>query len=220
VTVNNDDAGVSMPMRTRCGSEVTNEPAITPLDYDSLRDSLAQAGAVVALAELHGGVCGALCAGGGPAAAYWLEDCLKDQELDETEELDVSLANVLAASSRMLEETEFEFEPLLPDDDAPLEEQVQALALWCHGFVIGLGANAPELAASGVRTPAGGEGGAVTEVVGDFTEISRVGLSEEEAAGRAQADFALFELREYVRAGVQMVFEELAPRREAAQDRH
>ncbi len=199
---------------------MTNEPAITPLDYDSLRDSLAQAGAIVALAELHGGVCGALCAGGAPAAAYWLEDCLEDQELDATEELGASLANFVAASSHMLEETGFEFEPLLPDDDAPLEEQVQALALWCHGFVIGLGANAPELAARGARAPDSGEAAAIAEVVGDFTEISRAGLSEDEATGQDQVDFALAELREYVRAGVQMVFEELAPRREAAQDRH
>lgn len=199
---------------------MTNEPAITPLDYDTLRDSLAQAGAVVALAELHGGVCGALCAGGAPAAKYWLEDCLVDQELDATEELDASLVNVVAASSRMLEETGFEFEPLLPGDDATLEEQVQALALWCHGFVSGLGANAPELAVRGTRAPDSGDAAAIAEVVGDFTEISRAGLSEDEAAGQDQADFALAELREYVRAGVQMVFEELAPRREAAKDRH
>ena len=199
---------------------MTNEPAITPLDYDSLRDSLAQAGAVVALAELHGGVCGALCAGGAPAAAYWLEDCLGDQELDATEELDASLANIVAASSRMLEEREFQFEPLLPGDDAAIEEQVQGLALWCHGFVTGLGANAPELAARGARAPDSGEPGAIAEVVGDFTEISRAGLSEDEVDEPDEAGFALVELREYVRAGVQMVFEELAPRREAAKDRH
>ncbi|MEO8463819.1 MAG: UPF0149 family protein [Gammaproteobacteria bacterium] len=199
---------------------MTNEPAITPLDYDTLRDSLAQAGAVVALAELHGGVCGALCAGGASAAAYWLEDCLQDQELDATEELDASLTNVVIASSRMLDQPGFEFEPLLPDDAAPLDEQVQALALWCHGFVTGLGANAPELAARGARTQGNGEAATVAEVIGDFTEISRAGLSEDEAAGQDQADFALAELREYVRAGVQMVFEDLAPRRDAAKDRH
>jgi uncharacterized protein YgfB (UPF0149 family) len=196
---------------------VTNEPSITPLDYDSLGDSLAQAGAVVALAELHGGVCGALCAGGAHAALHWLEDCLEDQELDAGDGLGSSLENVVVGSLRMLEEPEFSFEPLLPDDDAPLEEQVQALALWCHGFVTGLGANAPELTKQGV--PAG-EGGSVAEVVCDFVEISRAGLSEEEAAGQERADFALAELREYVRAGVQIVFEELAARREAARDRH
>mgnify|MGYP003344636055 FL=1 len=56
--------------------------------------------------------------------------------------------------------------------------------------------------------------------LGDFSEISRAALSEDEAEGRDQPDFALAELREYVRAGVQMVFEELAPRREAVRDKH
>jgi uncharacterized protein YgfB (UPF0149 family) len=199
---------------------VTNEPAFLPLDYDSLRDSLAQAGAVVTLAELHGGVCGALSAGGAHAAEHWLEDCLQDQELDATEDLSVSLANFVAASSRTLEESAFTFEPLLPDDDASLEEQVQALALWCHGFVTGLCANAPELAGPGTRAQATGDAGTVAEVVGDFTEISRAGLGDDDESGQEEAGFALAELREYVRAGVQMVYEELAPRREAAQDRH
>ena len=55
-------------------------------------------------------------------------------------------------------------------------------------------------------------------------EVGRIdpdnALSEDEAEGRDQPDFALAELREYVRAGVQMVFEELAPRREAVRDKH
>jgi uncharacterized protein len=199
---------------------MTTEPGNTQLDYDSLRDSLAQAGAVVALAELHGGVCGALCAGGAPAAAHWLKDCLEDQEIDSTAELDASFHSLVAVSSLMLEEPDFVFEPLLPDDDAPLDEQVQALALWCHGFVTGLGANAPELAPRRGRAAGTPEGEAIAEVVGDFSEISRAALSEDEAEGRDQPDFALAELREYVRAGVQMVFEELAPRREAARDKH
>jgi uncharacterized protein len=205
--------------RSARGFRLTNEP-ITTLDYDSLRDSLAQAGAVVALAELHGGVCGALCAGGAPAAEHWLEDCLEDQELEASHDLDASLDNVVAASSRMLEESDFVFEPLLPGDEAPLEEQVEALALWCHGFVTGLGANAPELAGSGARATAGGDAAAVAEGGGDVTEISRAGVPDDEDGSRDQAGFALAELREYVRAGVQMVFEELAPRREAAKDRH
>jgi uncharacterized protein YgfB (UPF0149 family) len=199
---------------------VTNEPTLA-LDFDSLCESLARAGAVVALAELHGGVCGALCAGGASAAVHWLEACLRDQELDATVELRASLENVVASTLRTLEEREFEFEPLLPGDDAALEEQVQALALWCHGFVIGLGSNAPELAAHGARVAARADAAsAAAEVVRDFAEISRAGLSEEEMAGQDQPDFALAELREYVRAGVQAVFEELEPRREAARDMH
>ena len=34
---------------------------------------------------------------------------------------------------------DMEFEPLLPDDEAPLEERTAALAQWCQGFLYGLG---------------------------------------------------------------------------------
>jgi uncharacterized protein YgfB (UPF0149 family) len=184
----------------------------TPLpEYDRLRDSLADAGAVVALAELHGGVCGALCAGGAPAAKRWLADCLDDLDLDAAAVAD-ELSDLVQASSRMLVDGDLAFGPLLPGDDAPLEEQVQALALWCHGFLGGLGEAAPDLG----RTRA--EGAAVTEILGDFAEISRAGLSEDEAAGREQPDFALAEIQEYVRVSVQIVYEELRAERTATAD--
>jgi uncharacterized protein YgfB (UPF0149 family) len=179
----------------------------TPLDYDTLRDSLADAGTVVALAELHGGVCGALCAGGSPAARRWLKDCLDDEDSSATpaavaDELDA----MLAASATMLADLELKFEPLLPDDDAPLEEQVQALALWCQGFLSGVGTTAPGAAQ---------QDGPLGEILRDFAEISRAGLSEDEAAGEGQPDFALAEIHEYVRVSVQIAFDELEPARAA-----
>src|SRR5512134_497785 len=76
--VNNVRGGDSMPKAraTARNAHVTPTSATPSLDYDRLRDHLAGAGAVVAPAELHGGVCGALCAGGTPAANRWLTDCL------------------------------------------------------------------------------------------------------------------------------------------------
>jgi uncharacterized protein YgfB (UPF0149 family) len=190
--------------------------AVPPLDYDRLRDSLAGAGAVVALAEMHGGICGALCAGGAPAARRWLEHCFDDQELTaSTAVLTADLEEVLDASEQTLADPDLKFEPLLPDDDAPLAEQVQALALWCQGFLSGVGTTAPSAAQQS------DEGGSLAEILRDFAEISRAGLSEEEAAGRAQADFALAEIHEYVRVSVQIVFEELTVGRAgAARDVH
>ena len=183
-----------------------------PLDYDRLRDSLAEAGAVVALAELHGGICGALCAGGVPAAQRWLEDSLDDEELvGSTAGLGEELAAVVGASATMLADEEFKFEPLLPDDEAPLEEQVQAVALWCHGFLGGVGLTAPSTARSE----------ALAEILRDFAEISRAGLGEDEATGDDEPAFALAEIHEYVRVSVQLVFEELGVERSvAARDVH
>ena len=190
---------------------MTPSSALPPLDYDRLRESLADAGAVVALAELHGGVCGALCAGGAPAARRWLEDCLDDQQLAmSTAAVAAELDELIGASENTLADPELKFEPLLPDDDAPLDEQVQALGLWCQGFLSGVGTSAPRAALQSA------ERSSLAEILRDFAEISRAGLSEEEAAGRAQADFALAQIHEYVRVSVQIVFEELAPVRAAA----
>jgi uncharacterized protein YgfB (UPF0149 family) len=175
-----------------------------------LRDSLAAAGAVIAIAELHGGVCGALCAGGVPAARRWLEESLDDAELTATaESLADDLDELIGTSARMLDDAELKFQPLLPDDDAPLGEQVEALAAWCDGFLNGVGSTAPS-ARSTTATDA------LNEILRDFAEISRAGLSADEAEGNDQPDFALAQIHEYVRVSVQIAFEELEAERAAA----
>ncbi len=190
---------------------MTPSSAVPPLDYERLRDSLAAAGAVVAIAELHGGVCGALCAGGVAAASRWLAEALDDEQLDASPgAVAGDLEDLIGASATMLDDGELKFEPLLPSDDAPLAEQVEALALWCQGFLSGIGSTAPALARSSA------EGDALGEILRDFVEISRAGLSEDEAAGQDQPDFALAEIHEYVRVSVQIVFEALGAERAAA----
>jgi uncharacterized protein YgfB (UPF0149 family) len=202
-----------MPRRVTCAVvlAMTTTPESSPhLEYDTLNEALSRSGAVIALPELHGGVCGALCASGAPGAERWLVDCLRDQELPSIDEaLATALAHLVGASWRMLNDDSLAFAPLLPDDDAPLGEQVRALALWCHGF---LGA----VAMSGSSE----EGEDIGEILRDFAEISRAGLSDAEAAGDDRPDFALAEIHEYVRVGAQLVFEELAPRRVAAAELH
>jgi uncharacterized protein len=192
-------------------AHVTPSSAIPPLDYDRLRESLAAAGAVIAIAELHGGVCGALCAGGSAAAKRWLAESLDDVELDASPgAVAGDLDELIGTSSKMLDEGELKFELLLPSDDAPLAEQVEALAAWCQGFLSGVGSAGPAAASSGA------EGNALGEILRDFAEISRAGLSDDEAAGHDQPDFALAEIQEYVRVSVQIVFEELDAARAAA----
>jgi len=196
---------------------VTPSSAIPPLDYERLRDSLAAAGAVVSIAELHGGVCGALCAGGVVAARRWLAESLDDEQLDASPgAVADDLEDLIGASAKMLDDGELKFEPLLPSDDAPLAEQVEALAVWCQGFLSGVGSTAPAAASSSA------EGDALGEILRDFVEISRAGLSEDEAAGQDQPDFALAEIHEYVRVSVQIVFEALGAERAtaAARDVH
>jgi uncharacterized protein YgfB (UPF0149 family) len=98
-----------------------------------------------------------------------------------------------------------EFELMMPDEDEALAMRVRELAMWCHGFLAGLGAEG--LALEGDRVPE-----PLNEIVGDFLEISRADAGEDTAPAEAEFDFA--ELIEYVRVSVQIVFEELAGLRE------
>ena len=143
---------------------MSEDTPTTSMSYDALSELLQSAGEIVQLPELHGGICGALVAGGPRAAELWLDESLdvpiRDMsacpEPDEIDALDAepaaeaamwpeSLQAIVTASWQALEGRELVFQPLLPDEATLLEEQVQALALWCHGFLSGLGFSAPDV---------------------------------------------------------------------------
>ena len=179
-------------------------------DYEGLVESLRRSGVALAAAEVHGGIYGTMCSGGEEACDRWVQECLSgggaEQDLqDARRRLDALEAHAL----RALYEAHLDFAPLIPGDDAALDQRVEALALWCHGFLVGLGFG-------GLRLEAANELSAeVGEIIEDFSQITRAGLSSEEAADPAGAGFALAELEEYVRAGVQLVFDELQGARRA-----
>ena len=188
-------------------------------DYDALRESLSGSGTLVVLPELHGGLCGALCVGGPSAAERWLDGFLADSDAADVAATRAVGIELQRAAWTALADAELAFDPLLPSDDALLEEQVQALALWCSGFLNGVGASAPDLVARNAKpteAAAATASAEVAEILSDFAEMARAGVDEEDAADADQADFALAELKEYVRVSVQIVFEQLADRREAA----
>ena len=192
---------------------------ISTNDYDALRESLSGSGTLVSVPELHGGLSGALCAGGPSAAERWLDGFLADSDTADVAGTRAVGVELERAAWNALADAELAFEPLLPSEDAPLEEQVQALAQWCSGFLNGVGASAPDLVgrnAKPTKAAAANASAEVAEILGDFAEMSRAGVDDEDTADRNQADFALAELKEYVRVSVQIVFEQLADRREAA----
>jgi uncharacterized protein YgfB (UPF0149 family) len=96
-----------------------------------------------------------------------------------------------------------EFDILIPGDDHSIEERTQALTLWCTGFLYGLGTSA----ADPQRLP-----GELGEIVRDLTEITRADVDTSDT--REANESALAELVEFVRVGVQLVFDELRSLRE------
>jgi uncharacterized protein YgfB (UPF0149 family) len=103
-------------------------------------------------------------------------------------------------SAGVLARAEMEFEPLLPDDDIDIVGRVEALAAWCQGFLYGFGAAGT---AAQARLPA-----SVSEALADLAQISHAGVPGGEAAEAEESAYA--ELVEFLRAAVQLVYDELA----------
>jgi uncharacterized protein YgfB (UPF0149 family) len=97
-----------------------------------------------------------------------------------------------------------EFELLLPEDEQPLDARTAALALWCQGFLYGLGTS--------VVQDESGLPGDIGEIVRDLTEITHVAVDAEQTDESNESAYA--ELVEFVRVGVQLVFDELGPLRD------
>ena len=174
------------------------------VSFPELEDTLAEAGSPTEAAEAHGTLCGALCAQAPLRFEAWLEELLEDGEGQSEQTRDV-LLTVFRQTSEHLSGNGMQFAPLLPDDDEPLVGRTSALAHWCEGFLYGLGA--------GGLTSLDALPGEVGEVVRDFSEISRAGGGDGEATETDEQAYA--ELVEYIRVGVQLVYDELAPLRSA-----
>lgn len=179
-------------------------------DYASLTDLLDRSGSPLQLAELHGGLSGVIAAGGGEAARDWVQTLLDDCSSTDAAILDRLDRELRALSDRTvsaLNGLALEFEPLLPDDDAALEPRVEALALWCHGFLAGLAIGGLDIDNAGDRLSA-----ETAELIPDLAEISRAAVDAVEDEDSNLADETLVELIEYVRVGAQLMYDELAAR--------
>lgn len=153
--------------------------------------------------ECHGTLIGLLCARGEMEKKEWLDfiaHALDPADLLAREALATFGALFEAARSQLSDST-LDFQLLLPDDEAPVEERIEALAQWAQGFLLGM-------SAGGIkdleRLP--GDSG---EIVRDFVDICRADTYELENG--EEDEVAYNELLEYVRTGVLLINEELHP---------
>src|SRR4029079_667487 len=189
--------------RGSIGSGVGHNSPMLAATYDEFERVLKDARALPEPAEAHGTLAGALCSSRDYGLIEWLHEILPDDSPDADALQSPVLQNVYSAMVRTLVGSDSDFQPLLPDDDAPLADRAEALSLWCQGFLYGLG--------SGTTSDPGQVSVEAREIIRDFTEITQVGVDAgddiEENAG------AVAEVGEVVRVGAQLLFVELAPAR-------
>ena len=181
-------------------------------DIPQLEDLLFNVDAAMGATESHGALCGMLCAQGATEASQWMLYVLGEHE--ETSKLlqqtGKKLLQIHQISVEQMNDTDAEFELMLPDDDESLEMRVEALGTWCQGFVYGL-------SVGGIKEdtvlPEDSK-----ELIRDILEISRAGYVADNEAELAteeedteEDEVAFMEVSEYVRMGILLIYEELQP---------
>lgn len=168
-----------------------------PISYRDIQDIVLDYTDSGGAAEAHGLLSGMLCMDIGIDAGAWLKNLISAEESPPQGRDKALLTQLFESTRRQLDDFDFSFEPLLPDDDSPLEEKATALGEWCQGFLAGLGYAAKS---KGSDWP-----GECTEILKDFMEIARL---DSNASDEADEE-AYAELAEYVRVGVQVIHSEL-----------
>jgi len=170
--------------------------------FDELQRVLSQSHALTDAAEAHGTLVGSLCSM--PCTFDdWLAEILPEGRADA--QAAECLRAIFDSTSGALGDGAMSFQPLLPADDASIGDRTSALGEWCQGFLYGLGTGSGLPESSGLA-------GEAAEVVRDMTEITHVDVDPEDDPETNESAYA--ELVEFVRVGVQLLYEHLQPLRE------
>ena len=146
-------------------------------------------------AELHGGLCGWLAAGGEDVPG-WPAVVMADESLPAPKPGD-DLDRLRNASVSQLGDTDFGFQLLLPDDTAPVTERAAAMFDWCRAFLGGFG-----LAVADKRLSEEAE-----EALGDIANLAAARVDDVDPEGDEES---LAEIEEYLRMAVLLLHADCA----------
>ncbi len=145
----------------------------------------------VTAAEAHGMATGMLCIDASTDSMTWLNEMFQDSValLEEDKQLLVSL---FEQTQELINGDDFAFDLLLPDDDAELEQRIDALRNWSKGFLLGVGYSTSE-----TKWP-----GETREILKDIVELSKMDVDGDE--DDEEIETALMEIQEYLRAAIML----------------
>ena len=107
-------------------------------DYDHFTHSIEVLALEISSSELHGMMCGYLCAGADSQGEAYLRALLNNKKDEESRAAIMAMFAVFSVSQQQINNFDFEFEMMLPGDDQSLLERAQAFSEWCEGFTQGL----------------------------------------------------------------------------------
>jgi yecA family protein len=171
----------------------TDGPGI--FDFDELANHLVEQGLQTSPSDIHGCLCGLLAAGAAVEPELALAALTESMDLELRGELAERVMSLYTVSGAALEDEEFDFHPLLPDDEMDIVSRTEALAGWCKGFMTGFA-----LVSAGASTAAENVVSKdTTEVLKDFAAMALAEAADEDRENDEAAEEDYFELVEFIR---------------------
>jgi hypothetical protein len=172
---------------------MSSEPTSLHLpDYSSFVESIAVLMLQISASELHGLLCGYVCAGAQRQGESYIRALLNNKKDAESRNALLSLFSVFSISQQQISTFDLEFSLLIPDEEEPLQERAKAFRDWCEGFT-------QALTTAGVELDSFHEEDAqdALQHILEFSEMDCDSLDVEEEDERA-----LMEVEEYTRMAV------------------
>lgn len=164
--------------------------------YTEITTALQSAETPFLPAQIHGYICGLLCGTSGKMDNSWQNAFIENKKNRAAREI---LQQLSETSYHLISEFSFEFTLMLPEDKIDINLRTEALGSWCQGFITGLKQSHVPIENR--------EASEMTDALNDLIEIAKVSFGD--IKSNDEDEMAYFELVEYVRLAVLMIFHEL-----------
>jgi len=180
-------------------------------DFDEIANHMLEQGVDSSPSAVHGCLCGLLAAGAKNEAEVCLDALSAALDLNVHGELADQVMQLYRITAAALQDDEFDFHPLLPDDEVDIVERTAELVAWCKGFLAGFAhvSVAADKDASALSQDSG-------EILKDVAAIAQAGVDDEDSEEELEESY--MELVEYLRFAALNVYMDNAMREDADSD--
>ncbi|MES9944830.1 UPF0149 family protein [Candidatus Thiodiazotropha sp. CDECU1] len=110
-------------------------------DYSRVDGALKSIGLDLGASEIHGVICGLVCAGTSQSHIDWMAGLFEDWPEEDllAREARELIGELYYVTRDQIGNDDLTFMPYLPDDSQPISTRAKALSEWCEGYLYGLG---------------------------------------------------------------------------------
>jgi len=168
-------------------------------DFDEFSNHLLEQGLQSSPSEIHGCLTGLLASGAPPEAELALVALADVLDLTVHGELAGQTMELYTVTAAALQDEEFDFHPLLPDDETEIAERTIALAGWCSGFLGGVAQGTAALPESSAKLSKDSR-----EILKDIEAFSQADVDDE--VSEEESEESYFEISDYLRFAVLNIY--------------